>query len=135
MLRILYSLSCMNSPQHFPSELALLTLVLKKTTVVVIARASIVQRLYARSEGSSVTVLVSIKPSLLAYNKVWQSKTQFLAIFDWRSTIVKSVFDCRLPGVSTVHDGQNQQMAFSHETEHVACRQLVRNSLSRYLAT
>ena len=29
----------------------------------------------------------------------WQSKTQFLAIFDPRCSIVKSVFDCRLPGV------------------------------------
>ena len=29
----------------------------------------------------------------------WQSKTLFLAIFDPRSSIVKSVFDCRLPGV------------------------------------
>ena len=32
----------------------------------------------------------------------WQSKTLFLAIFDRRSTIVKSVFDCRLPGVCIV---------------------------------
>ena len=29
----------------------------------------------------------------------WQSKTLFLAIFDLRLSIVKSVFDCRLPGV------------------------------------
>ena len=29
----------------------------------------------------------------------WQSKTLFLAIFYPRSSIVKSVFDCRLPGV------------------------------------
>ena len=29
----------------------------------------------------------------------WQSKTLFLAIFDPRSSIVKSVVDCRLPGV------------------------------------
>ena len=29
----------------------------------------------------------------------WQSKTLFLAIFDPRSSTVKSVFDCRLPGV------------------------------------
>ena len=29
----------------------------------------------------------------------WQSKTLFLAIFDSCSSIVKSVFDCRLPGV------------------------------------
>ena len=27
----------------------------------------------------------------------WQSKTLFLAIFDPRSSIVKVVFDCRLP--------------------------------------
>ena len=30
----------------------------------------------------------------------WQSKTLLLAIFDQCSSIVKSVFDCRLPGVS-----------------------------------
>ena len=29
----------------------------------------------------------------------WQSKTLFLAIFDLCSSIVKSVFDCRLPDV------------------------------------
>ena len=29
----------------------------------------------------------------------WQSKTLFLAIFDPRLSIVKSIFDCRLPGV------------------------------------
>ena len=29
----------------------------------------------------------------------WQSKTLFLAIFDQCSSIVKSVFDCRLSGV------------------------------------
>ena len=29
----------------------------------------------------------------------WQSKTMFLSIFDPRSSIVKNVFDCRLPGV------------------------------------
>ena len=29
----------------------------------------------------------------------WQSKTLFLSIFDPRSSIVDSVFDCRLPGV------------------------------------
>ena len=32
----------------------------------------------------------------------WQSKKLFLAIFDSRSSIVKSVFDCRLPGVIKV---------------------------------
>ena len=31
----------------------------------------------------------------------WQSKTLFLAIFDPRSSIVKSVLDCRLSGVIT----------------------------------
>ena len=30
----------------------------------------------------------------------WPSKTLFLAIFDPRSSTVKSVFDCRLPGVN-----------------------------------
>ena len=29
----------------------------------------------------------------------WQSKTLFLSIFDPRSSVVDSVFDCRLPGV------------------------------------
>ena len=29
----------------------------------------------------------------------WQSKTLFLLIFDPRSLIVKSIFDCSLPGV------------------------------------
>ena len=32
----------------------------------------------------------------------WQSKTLFLAIFDPRSSIVKSIFDCHLPSVYTV---------------------------------
>ena len=32
----------------------------------------------------------------------WQSKTLFLAIFDPGLSIVKSVFDCRLPGVLKV---------------------------------
>ena len=31
-----------------------------------------------------------------------QSKTLFLTIFDPRSSIAKSVFDCRLPGVNIV---------------------------------
>ena len=30
----------------------------------------------------------------------WQSKTLFLLIFDPRSSIVDTIFDCRLPGVS-----------------------------------
>ena len=34
----------------------------------------------------------------------WQSKTLFLAIFDPRSSIVKGVFDCCLPGVITVEN-------------------------------
>ena len=34
----------------------------------------------------------------------WQSKTLFLAIFDPRSWIVKSVYDCRLSGVVTKTD-------------------------------
>ena len=29
----------------------------------------------------------------------WQSKTLFLALFDPRASIVKSIFDCRLSGV------------------------------------
>ena len=33
----------------------------------------------------------------------WQSKTLFLSIFDPRSSIVDSVFDCRLPGVAIVY--------------------------------
>ena len=32
----------------------------------------------------------------------WQSKTLFLVIFDQRLSIVKSIFDCRLPGVMSV---------------------------------
>ena len=32
----------------------------------------------------------------------WQSKTLFLSIFDPRSSIVDSFFDCRLPGVAIV---------------------------------
>ena len=32
----------------------------------------------------------------------WQSKTLFLAMFDPRSLIVKSVFDCRISGVLKV---------------------------------
>ena len=31
----------------------------------------------------------------------WQWKTLFLSIFDPRSSIVDSIFDCRLPGVIT----------------------------------
>ena len=33
----------------------------------------------------------------------WQSKTLFLSIFDPRSSIVDSVFYCRLPGVAIVY--------------------------------
>ena len=33
----------------------------------------------------------------------WQSKTLFIVIFDPRSSIVKSVFDCRLPFMVHVH--------------------------------
>ena len=33
----------------------------------------------------------------------WQSKTPFLSIFDPHLSIVKSVFDCRLPGVRLLH--------------------------------
>ena len=33
----------------------------------------------------------------------WQSKTRFLSIFDQSSSIVRSDFDCRLPGVSLIH--------------------------------
>ena len=32
----------------------------------------------------------------------WQSKTLFLSIFDPRSSIVDSFYDCRLPGVVIV---------------------------------
>ena len=31
---------------------------------------------------------------------IWQAKTLYLAIFDPRSSIVKSVFDCHLSGVT-----------------------------------
>ena len=32
----------------------------------------------------------------------WQSKTLFLAIFDPLLSIVKSIFDCHLPGVISI---------------------------------
>ena len=32
----------------------------------------------------------------------WQTKTLFQAIFDLRPSIVKSIFDCHLPGVRLV---------------------------------
>ena len=41
----------------------------------------------------------------------WQSKTLFLSIFDPRSSIVDSVFDCRLPGVcilTVIHFQENE---------------------------
>ena len=34
----------------------------------------------------------------------WQSKTLFLAIFDPRSAIVQTFFDCRLSGVDNVDE-------------------------------
>ena len=42
----------------------------------------------------------------------WQSKTPFLAIFDPRTSIVKDVFDCRLPGVITVECNFDPQFIF-----------------------
>ena len=39
------------------------------------------------------------KTSITPTDDKWQSNTLFLAIFDPRSSIVKSVYDCRLPGV------------------------------------
>ena len=41
--------------------------------------------------------------SKIVRNRVfdWQSKTQFLRIYDPHSSIVKSVFDCHLVGVFT----------------------------------
>ena len=40
----------------------------------------------------------------------WQSKKLFLAIFDPRSSIIMSVFDCRLPSVVTVVRRQGKIM-------------------------
>ena len=40
----------------------------------------------------------------------WQSKTLFLTIYDPRSSIDKSVFDCRLPGLFTMY--QRSQITF-----------------------
>ena len=38
----------------------------------------------------------------------WQSKTLLLAIFDPRSSIVKSVFDCRLPRVTLFQTSEDR---------------------------
>ena len=40
----------------------------------------------------------------------WQSKTLFLAHFGPRSSIVKSIFDCRLPGVEKANDTGRQSV-------------------------
>ena len=40
----------------------------------------------------------------------WQSKTLFLAIFDPRSSIIKSVFDFHLPGVIMSGDTDTYRM-------------------------
>ena len=45
---------------------------------------------------------VSIEFSIVICRNKWQSKTLFLSIFDQRLSIVKSVFDCRLTGVSQI---------------------------------
>ena len=39
---------------------------------------------------------------LSPYCHKWQSKTRFLSIFDLRSSIVDSIFNCCLPGVILV---------------------------------
>ena len=41
----------------------------------------------------------------------WQSKTLFQTIFDQRSSIIKSVYDCRLPGLSS--DGHRWEKLWS----------------------
>ena len=43
----------------------------------------------------------------------WQSKSLFLEIFDPRSSIAKSVFDCRLPGVNSF----DTNMVFNNREE------------------
>ena len=40
----------------------------------------------------------------------WQSKTLFLRIFDPRSSIVKNVFDCRLPCVGLLLTAEEQHL-------------------------
>ena len=50
---------------------------------------------------------ISIAICRLIGNKL-QSKTLFLAIFDLHSSIIKSVFDCRLSGVRIKLIYQNQ---------------------------
>ena len=45
---------------------------------------------------------VDVQWNMLGGRQITIVNTQFLAIFDPRSSIVKSVFDCRLPGLVTV---------------------------------
>ena len=39
---------------------------------------------------------------------IWQSKTLFLAIIDRHSSIVKSVYDCRLSGMRLVTNAEDR---------------------------
>ena len=50
--------------------------------------------------------LIKTEFSIAIYRQLgdkWLSKTLFLAIFDQRSSILKSVFDCRITGVVMLH--------------------------------
>ena len=51
----------------------------------------------------------------------WQSKTLFLASFDPRSSIVKSVFDCRLSGVKTYIVGSQKNRLHDYHKLFLPC--------------
>ena len=52
----------------------------------------------------------------------WQSKTQFISIFDRHLSIVKSVFDCPLPGVLkfVASSCMVMERGYKWHTEHLA---------------
>ena len=62
-----------------------------------------------RCHSKTLILSTNVYQTMIDRNRVfdptgdkWQSKAPFLATFDPRSSIVKSVFDCRLPGVNKV---------------------------------
>ena len=72
----------------------------------------------AIADQKSLETVFSIDICRLSGEK-WQSKTLFLTIFDLRSSIVFSVFDCRLSGVIHMHELRKHTIKYVNVSQKI----------------
>ena len=100
LLAIVFSMFCgVFSLQRF---VFLFCFIFQKTAYTPGRRQSKTPKLSRNADQKSIETVFSIVICRHIGDK-WQSKTLFPSIFDPRSSIADSVFDCRLPGVCLPH--------------------------------